>query len=647
MAVPLTLKVFKGESSSPRRTTTATSSRSAGCPRRTCAWMTRRSRRIHSVIEVAADGTLSIIDMGSVEGTYVNGKRVNKGALSFGDEIRSATPPSRSRTPAAAGRGEPRRRRRSARTPLRRRRSRGHRSASPGRGPRAVALAAPPAPLAAAGCAVPLVPPPSANARPRARRPRRRARPSARRSRARRAPRPQGQRPAGRRAALPLGRPARGRVLPRPGPKQSLHRGQRRGRGLRHGRLASWAPRVRGRAQPTGTAFTVRFTGKMKGELQPQRDETLDLEGRRSSPARPSHEGDAYALTLEADDFAWVDLGGVTLEVCFQPVPKRGVRAARGVGRLHRPQHLPGDVLPRGALRHRRDEPRPEGDEFADELNGNQARIAKLIIKPPETQKNPFLEKLNEQKEKQPARRPRSTAATKARWARRTRPSQRRTPRPRATRTTRTRRAASPRRSSAARAALSTIFGHRGPGRRAEERHGQHVRRRGGRRGRLRRPRPARRAARAAAARVTPSASAASAPRAAAAAPAATAPASACSAARRASTSASPRRSRWSWARSTRSSSARSSSATRSQIRYCYESLLNRYPKLNGKVAVKFIIGAGWPGARRRTWPSPPPATRSWRPASPAACAPGCSPSRRAAAWWSSPTRSSSSRPGK
>src|SRR6187455_2791855 len=44
--------------------------------------------RIHSVIEVASDGSLSIIDMGSVEGTYVNGKRVNKGQLSFGDEIK-------------------------------------------------------------------------------------------------------------------------------------------------------------------------------------------------------------------------------------------------------------------------------------------------------------------------------------------------------------------------------------------------------------------------------------------------------------------------------------------------------------------------------------------------------------------------------
>src|SRR5262249_9292858 len=44
--------------------------------------------RIHSVIEVGPDGALSIIDMGSVEGTFVNGKRVNKGTLAFGDEIK-------------------------------------------------------------------------------------------------------------------------------------------------------------------------------------------------------------------------------------------------------------------------------------------------------------------------------------------------------------------------------------------------------------------------------------------------------------------------------------------------------------------------------------------------------------------------------
>src|SRR6266496_531950 len=47
-----------------------------------------RISRIHSVIEVGQDGHISIIDMGSAEGTFVNGKRVSKGPLRHGDEIK-------------------------------------------------------------------------------------------------------------------------------------------------------------------------------------------------------------------------------------------------------------------------------------------------------------------------------------------------------------------------------------------------------------------------------------------------------------------------------------------------------------------------------------------------------------------------------
>jgi pSer/pThr/pTyr-binding forkhead associated (FHA) protein len=43
--------------------------------------------RIHSIIEVASDGAISIIDMGSAEGTFVNGKRVSKSPLQSGDQI--------------------------------------------------------------------------------------------------------------------------------------------------------------------------------------------------------------------------------------------------------------------------------------------------------------------------------------------------------------------------------------------------------------------------------------------------------------------------------------------------------------------------------------------------------------------------------
>ncbi len=46
-----------------------------------------RVARLHSVIEVAGDGALSIVDMGSAAGTIVNGRRVSRGPLRPGDQI--------------------------------------------------------------------------------------------------------------------------------------------------------------------------------------------------------------------------------------------------------------------------------------------------------------------------------------------------------------------------------------------------------------------------------------------------------------------------------------------------------------------------------------------------------------------------------
>jgi hypothetical protein len=44
--------------------------------------------RIHAVIEISAKGAVHIIDMGSIDGTFVNGERVNKSIIQPGDEIR-------------------------------------------------------------------------------------------------------------------------------------------------------------------------------------------------------------------------------------------------------------------------------------------------------------------------------------------------------------------------------------------------------------------------------------------------------------------------------------------------------------------------------------------------------------------------------
>jgi TonB family protein len=47
-----------------------------------------RVSRIHAVVEVSASGEIHVIDMGSAEGTFVNGEKVNKAPLKSGDELR-------------------------------------------------------------------------------------------------------------------------------------------------------------------------------------------------------------------------------------------------------------------------------------------------------------------------------------------------------------------------------------------------------------------------------------------------------------------------------------------------------------------------------------------------------------------------------
>ena len=88
MAVPLTLKVFKGDELVTSKDYDRDIIKIGRLSSAHLVLDDEKVSRIHSVIEVAPDGTLSIIDMGSVEGTFVNGKRVNKGSLVFGDEVK-------------------------------------------------------------------------------------------------------------------------------------------------------------------------------------------------------------------------------------------------------------------------------------------------------------------------------------------------------------------------------------------------------------------------------------------------------------------------------------------------------------------------------------------------------------------------------
>jgi hypothetical protein len=136
----------------------------------------------------------------------------------------------------------------------------------------------------------------------------------------------------------------------------------------------------------------------MTGELERKGRIVTLLQAIESGMA--TREDDAYSITLEPDDIALVDVGGVVVDLCFQPVPPRVLVpltesldwTALNVFLLV--FFFAGLLMVAAITR------AASGDEFTDELSGNTAVLTKLLVKPPEMQKNPFIEQLNRAKEK-------------------------------------------------------------------------------------------------------------------------------------------------------------------------------------------------------------------------------------------------------
>jgi TonB family protein len=391
MAVPLTLKVFKGDSLVASKDYERDIIKIGRLSSAHLCLEDEKVSRIHSVIEVATDGAMSIIDMGSVEGTYVNGKRVNKGQLTFGDEIRVGGTTIRLENPAAvaaanlavavAGTNET-----TEKNPVV-----GTQAPAVGLAQAAGAVA-PAAALDTSFAATqqnavvaaepaPVAPDAPVEAAPRVR--------TVRKTKS--------TGPQGLGLRFAWGDQRVGEFFIAPGLKRTFSVGSAAGVDFIMGDSKLGAPKFEA-VRSDGQSFSVRFTGKMKGELT-RKGDTKDLKEVIES-GKASHEGEAYTLTLQADDFFWVDLGGVTLELCFQPVPKRVV-APLGESldytalNIFLVMFFVASVFVIGAMNRT-----GEDDQYADELAADNARIAKLIIKPPETQKNKFLERLNQQKEK-------------------------------------------------------------------------------------------------------------------------------------------------------------------------------------------------------------------------------------------------------
>ncbi|MBX7113758.1 MAG: adventurous gliding motility protein GltG [Myxococcaceae bacterium] len=378
MGVPLTLKVFKGDQLLASKEYDRDIIKIGRLSSAHLCLDDEKVSRIHSVIEVSPDGNLSIIDMGSVEGTFVNGKRVNKGTLALGDEIKvgnttikvEGTQPVASVAPAIAPVGGP--------EAVTAQHSMPSDYASQ---PTAVG----PMPTAAAPAAATVITPPPAPAPVAAV-----AKPVQDES--------TGQvvrgRPRRRKGAGPLGLEIRlmwgdqmvASHFIAPDSKKSFFVGSAAGVDFAMGDGRLGGPKFEAVRMENGQA-TVRFTSKMKGELhRTQSDQTISLKDVIEKRIASS-EGEGYALTVQSDDFVWVDLGGVVMEVFFQPVPKAVlVPLSESIDftalNIFLLMFFVGAVFVISAINRGL-----EGDEFDDELNGNNARIAKLIIKPPEPNK--------------------------------------------------------------------------------------------------------------------------------------------------------------------------------------------------------------------------------------------------------------------
>jgi len=409
VSVPLTLKVFKGEAMVAAKDYDRDIIKIGRLASAHLCLDDDKVSRIHSVIEVAPDGRLSIIDMGSVEGTWVNGKRVNKGALSFGDEIRvggtlikiedGAAARAAAAISAAAQVALP------PAAPVHTNGNSVSPSAALAEAVRAVPLsvAAPvarPAPVAAPA-PVPTAPV-AAHAPVVAR-----AAVAAHGAVAEDWPHLDARlRPVRRKGAGPLGLELRFRwgdqivaeQLLGPKHKGDLKIGSGPGVDFALGDQRLGAPSFTLVSADGAGGFVLRITGQMTGELERKGRIVSLVQAIESGLA--TRDDDAYGIALEPDDVALVDVGGVVVDLCFQPVPQKVVvpiseRLDWTALNIFLLVFFFAGLLVVAAITRA-----ASGDEFTDELSGNNAVLTKLLVKPPEMQKNPFIEQLNKQKEK-------------------------------------------------------------------------------------------------------------------------------------------------------------------------------------------------------------------------------------------------------
>src|SRR6476659_9133328 len=85
--VPLSFKIFKGDQLLREERLSLSVIKVGKVPSAHLKLDDETVSRMHAIIEVNGPGDVSIIDLGSTKGTFVNGQKVNKAKLQSGDTI--------------------------------------------------------------------------------------------------------------------------------------------------------------------------------------------------------------------------------------------------------------------------------------------------------------------------------------------------------------------------------------------------------------------------------------------------------------------------------------------------------------------------------------------------------------------------------
>src|SRR6187455_1346605 len=84
---PLTFRIFKGDQLIREERLSLSVIKLGKVPSAHLKLDDETVSRMHAIIEVNGPGDVSIIDLGSTKGTFVNGQKVNKAKLQSGDTI--------------------------------------------------------------------------------------------------------------------------------------------------------------------------------------------------------------------------------------------------------------------------------------------------------------------------------------------------------------------------------------------------------------------------------------------------------------------------------------------------------------------------------------------------------------------------------